>query len=351
MLLSQYSCSDEGQIGKLQQLGMTLDDEVKLMAMREYISKLANATSRYVMCSCYTNSIFILLSFSSRLNSELDMSPSLRIIGDIELQKLGVVPQTVFLRTRSTVSEYVSRASRVSAGITASAGSRISTYSPSRTPLTSPQKPGLLSTDITSTTSNFGTPFEDLRRRLATMNGSVASLATAHRPTPASKDTKNVVPPVLAPPTPAAPVTPLPSPSVSSVAIPHPVVPESITPSITSAIDRPGSPTESIVSTVNSASFRPLSRMQLSGSVIPEGAKAAPAVGPSKTNAVGLLEAHSKYLRDTEGSPERSEGSLPFSAATAMGPRRSRQPSVQPISTYGALIYRSCVIHCFLMLR
>ena len=282
MLISQYSCSDEGQIGKLQQLGMTLDDEVKLMAMREYISKLANAMSRYVMCSRYTNSIFIIHSFSSRLNPELDMGMSLRIIGDIELQKLGVVPQTVFLRTRSAVSEYVSRTSRVSAGITAPAGSRISTYStysPGRTPLTSPQKPSLLSTDITSTASNFGTPFEDLRRRLATMNGSVSSLATAHRPTPISKDTKNVVPPVLAPHTPAAFVMPLSSPSVSSVAIPHPVVPESITPS---TIDRPGSPAGSIVSTVNSTSFRPLSRMQLSGSVIPEGAKAAPLLGRVK---------------------------------------------------------------------
>ena len=324
------------------------------MAMREYISKLANATSRYVICSCYTNSILTLLSFSSRLNSELDKSMSLRIIGDIELQKLGVVPQTVFLRTRSTVSEYASRASKVSAGITASAGSRISTYSPSRTPLTSPQKPVRLSTDVTSTASNFGTPFEDLRRRLATMNGSASSLATAHRIIPTSKDTKNTIPPVPAPHTPlisAVPSMPLPSLSVSSVAIPHPGLPGTVTPSTASTIDRPGSPAESLVSTVNSTSFRPLSRMQLSGSVIPEWAKAAPAVGSSKTNAVGLLEAHSKYLRDTEGSPEKSFGSLPVSAATAMRPHRSRQPSVQPISTYGALIYHSRFIYCFLMLR
>lgn len=324
------------------------------MAMREYISKLANATSRYVICSCHTNSIFTLLSFSSRLNSELDMGMSLRIIGDIELQKLGVMPQTVFLRTRSTVSEYVSRASKLTAGITASAGSRTSIYSPSRTPLTSPQKPGRLSTDITSTASNFGTPLEDLRRRLATMNGSASSLATAHRLAPTSKDTKNAIPPVSAPYTPlisAVPVMPLSSPSVSSVAIPHPALPGSVTPSITSTIDRPGSPAESIVSTVNSTSFRPLSRMQLTGSVIPEGAKAAPAVGPSKMNAVGLLEAHSKYLRDIEGSPERPEGSLPFSAAAAMRPHRSRWPSVQPISTYGAPIYHSRVIYRFLMLR
>jgi phosphoinositide-3-kinase regulatory subunit 4 len=37
---------DEAQFGKLQQLGMTSSDETKLMAMREYIFKLANATSR-----------------------------------------------------------------------------------------------------------------------------------------------------------------------------------------------------------------------------------------------------------------------------------------------------------------
>jgi hypothetical protein len=44
---------DEAQFGKLQQLGMTSSDETKLMAMREYIFKLANATSRYSL-SWYT---------------------------------------------------------------------------------------------------------------------------------------------------------------------------------------------------------------------------------------------------------------------------------------------------------
>lgn len=318
------------------------------MAMREYILKLA--TSRYVMCYCRINSILTLLSFSSRLNSELDISVSLRIIGDIELQKLGVVPQTVFLRARNAPSEYVSRASRLSAVITASTGPRVSTYFPGRTQLMSPRKPNRLSIDMTSTTSNSGTAFEDLRRRLATINDSTSSLATAHRPTPTSQDAKNAISPVPTsntPPVSATSIIPPPSPSVSSVAIPHPVFPGPTTPSTTSTIDRPGSPAESIVSTANS--LRPLSRMQLSGSVILDGAKAAPAVGSSKTNAVGLLEAHSKFLRDTEGSPERSEGSLSFSVANAMRPHRSRQPSLQPISTYGTLIYHSRAIYCFLM--
>jgi phosphoinositide-3-kinase regulatory subunit 4 len=47
---------------KLQQLGMTPSDESKLLAMREYILKFANATS----------------SFASRLNN-------LKIIGSVEL--------------------------------------------------------------------------------------------------------------------------------------------------------------------------------------------------------------------------------------------------------------------------
>lgn len=36
------------QLTKLQQLGMTSSEESKLLAMRDYIVKLANATSRYV---------------------------------------------------------------------------------------------------------------------------------------------------------------------------------------------------------------------------------------------------------------------------------------------------------------
>jgi phosphoinositide-3-kinase regulatory subunit 4 len=55
--------------------------------------------------------------------------------------------------------------------------------------------------------------------------------------------------------------------------------------------DRPGNPTESIISTTNSVYLGPASRLQVGST---DGQKAAPAVGSSKTNAVGLLEAHFK---------------------------------------------------------
>ena len=37
---------DEAQLTKLQNLGMTSNDEAKLLAIRDYILKLANAMSR-----------------------------------------------------------------------------------------------------------------------------------------------------------------------------------------------------------------------------------------------------------------------------------------------------------------
>src|SRR5271169_5122801 len=77
---------DEVHLTKLQQLGMTSSDESKLLAMREYILKLANATS----------------SFASRLSYEPDTGHNLKIIGSVEFQKLGAVPQTVFLKARNT---------------------------------------------------------------------------------------------------------------------------------------------------------------------------------------------------------------------------------------------------------
>ncbi|KAH9058039.1 hypothetical protein EDB83DRAFT_2520935 [Lactarius deliciosus] len=69
---------DENQLAKLRQLGMTPIEEMKLVSMRDYILKLANA-------------------ISSDEESEI-----LKTTAHVELQKLKVVPQTVFLRTRAT---------------------------------------------------------------------------------------------------------------------------------------------------------------------------------------------------------------------------------------------------------
>ena len=266
---------DEMQLLKLQQLGMTPNDESKLVAMREYILKLANATS----------------SFASRLNYELDTGQNLKVIGSVEFQKLGVVPQTVFLKARNT--DLNTRSSRLPPML-----SRRSVTSP-RTPILSPSRPHKLSM---GESSSMGAPFEDLRRRLATINGSTSSVSVAHN---VPRDVRNASSPMA---------------SSSTTSLLATLIPE-----------RPGSPAESIVSTTNSVSFRPSSRLHVGST---DGQKAAPAVGSSKTNAVGVLDAHSKMR--PEGSPDESGRSSPMSMSTTLrGPRIARPPSSLAISTYG----------------
>jgi phosphoinositide-3-kinase regulatory subunit 4 len=271
---------DEMHLMKLQQLGMTPSDESKLLAMREYILKLANATS----------------SFASRLNYEPDTGHSLKIIGSVEFQKLGVVPQTVFLKTRN--ADLNTRSSRLP-----SISSRRSVNSP----ILSPSR---LHKVAMAESSSTGAPFEDLRRRLAPINGSTSSVSVAHN---IPRDHRNTSSPMAS------------SSTTSLLATPTVPTPE-----------RPGSPTESIVSTTNSVSFRPSSRLHVGST---DGQKAAPAVGSSKTNAIGLLDAHSKMRLD--GSPDESGRSSPMSMSTTLrGPRVTRPPSLLAISTYGT--YLTC---------
>ena len=158
-----------------------------------------------------------------------------------------------------------------------------------------------------------GAPFEDLRRRLATINASATSLslgstARDHRPS----------------------VFQIQSPSSPAVGLGLP-----------STVDRPGSPTDSVVSNTNSSSLRPHHRLHVGST---DGQKAAAAVGSSKTNATGLLEAPSKIRSD--GSPERSGRSSPLSmAGTIRGPHLHRVQSSLPISTYGVVYCHE--IFCF----
>lgn len=246
------------------------------------------------------------------------------------------MPQTVFLRARSSISEFAPRSSKLSITTFATSGSRRSAQSSTRTPVLGLPKPSRLSSiETASPTGSTGTPFEDLKRRLATINGSTSPLTTAHGPSllHSPREPKNILSPIPSPGSPLASATstiPSPPPSVVSAVIPYP-----FTAPPGSMVDRPGSPTESVVSGTNSTSFRTLSRLQLGGGAIMDSAKAAPAVGSSKTNAVGLLDAHSKLSKDQEGSPERSGRSSPASVATTSRPYRSRHTPLQPISTYG----------------
>ncbi|KAF9011876.1 other/VPS15 protein kinase [Cyathus striatus] len=269
---------DDTQIEKLQKMGMTHSDETKLQSMRDYIVKLALATS----------------SFSSRIISEPDAGQSLKVIGDVELQKLGVVPQTVFLKTRSI--EFGSRSSRIPSS------SYASRRSSRTTPILSPRLGGRFSA-LDQGSVGSSAPFEDLRRRLATINGSASSLGMTY----GSRDARSNLAPSPAVGGSSSPITPIPPPLM---------------------LDRPASPTESSISTTNSISIRPSSRVQMGSTDVQ---KAAPAIGSSKMNAIGLLEAHPKIR---ELSPERSGRTSPMSISATLRPSRPRLPSLIPISTY-----------------
>ncbi|KAG1796904.1 hypothetical protein EV424DRAFT_1352913 [Suillus variegatus] len=130
-------------------LGMTSADEAKLTAMRDYILKLANNASS---------------SFASRPKTEPEFERNIRSMGDIELQKLSVVPQTVFLKSKPSMSDLIPRPSRLA--------------SYSRRP---GDLPGRFNTPHMSRASSVdrgatNPALEDLKPRLAAMSGSSSSL-------------------------------------------------------------------------------------------------------------------------------------------------------------------------------
>ena len=235
--------------------------------------------------------ICLFLSFSMRLRVD-DDSDLLKTTSVVELQKLKVVPQTVFLKVRAP--DTPSRGSRVSSSSKRLTVDPMRSWAPDTPRISRPP-----SVDQGST----GAPFEDLRRRLSAFNGSGASVPSR--------------PPSLAPLSPRA-VT---SPTVSE---------------LPPTIDRPGSPTESVFSTT--ASVRPL-RMHMGGSA--DSQKAAPAVGSSRTNATGLLEATARMRSD--GSPERSERTSPVSIAGTIRGYQGKRSSPLPISTYGQSVPARCI--------
>jgi len=235
-------------------------------------------------------------SFPSRPRTEPELEKNLRTVGDVELQKLSVVPQTVFLKSKSSTSDSTPRTSRLP--------------SYSRRPFDVPRHFGTPRMSRASSVDHGATnsALEDLKRRLATINGSSSSLNLAA----AARERQAVQSPSI-PPSNTQPAT---------LALP----------AHTPIHDRPSSPTDSVVSTTNSSTLRTVHRLHIGST---DGQKAAPAIGSSNANAVGLLEAPSKMRQ--EGSPERSGRSSPMSmTGTAKGINRPRMTSMFPISTYGA---------------
>jgi phosphoinositide-3-kinase regulatory subunit 4 len=269
---------------------MTSIEEMKLVSMRDYILKLANAISRSVRILCYIARRIIFCSYALRQKSDED-SEVLKTTAHVELQKLKVVPQTVFLRTRGP--DAATRTPRMPQS------SRHYSFDYPRSPNTDTSR---VSRPPSIDYGFSGAPFEDLRRRLTAINGSGASLPAtfSHRP---------------------------PSMSVSSPAQPAGLALGDL-PEVS---DRPGSPTDSVVSGPNLPLNRAMHRFHVGGS---DSQKAAPAIGSSRANATGHLEPTSKMRPD--GSPERSGRTSPVSTAgTILGQHWQRPSSLAPISTYG----------------
>ncbi|BGP01316.1 Other/VPS15 protein kinase [Rhodotorula toruloides ATCC 204091] len=165
---------DHAQLERLRQLGMSVEDEYKLTAMRDYIAKVAS--SRQAMPSRGFYSPDALTPSSSTAN----------------LQDLGIVPQTIFFSVRSPEEMLNVARSRLQ-------GETLSRRFSSTSATSSPRASASLDLNrpVGSRTVS-GQPIEDLRRRLAagavTKSDSPASPAsiqdgadsdsTAHAPTP-----------------------------------------------------------------------------------------------------------------------------------------------------------------------
>jgi phosphoinositide-3-kinase regulatory subunit 4 len=234
------------------------------------------------------------MSYSYSLRQRMDEeSDILKTTAHVELQKLKVVPQTVFLKIR--VTDLSSRTPRLLPT------PRHYTLELPRSPRTDTSR---LSRPSSIDYGFSGAPFEDLRRRLTAINGSGVSLPSSlpHRPS---------------------------SVSVSSHSQPTgPILND-----LPEVSDRPGSPTDSVLSGPNPPFSRAMHRLHAGSG---DSQKAAPAIGSSKANAIGLLEATSKMLH--EGSSEHSGRTSPVSAAgtvTVLGQNWRRATSLPPISTYG----------------
>jgi phosphoinositide-3-kinase, regulatory subunit 4 len=229
--------------------------------------------------------IIYMPSFLNRSILETDANKDLKSTGDIELAKLGVMPQTVFLKVKP--SDPSSRPMR-------------------QQTLKSPNDGGSHDTSLASPPHSqtadlsYVAPFEDLRRRLASINSSSSSVGHSF----GIRDDRNFH-------------------HSSTVASPPPRV-------LTVMEDRPPSPTDSVLSATNSSSFRPLSRMQV-GSL--DSQKAAPYVGSSKTSVTGWLESHSK-LQQMDTLSERTGRVSPFPVTQTI---RSgvRNQNFDAISSYG----------------
>jgi phosphoinositide-3-kinase regulatory subunit 4 len=282
---------DDAQIVKLQQLGMSSAEEAKLVALRDYILKLANAIKRYGLFVDLNARAQMVRSFVARDKDETEVIDVMHS-PIAELQKLGVVPQTVFVGTRPAVSETPS--------VYAATSSRRSTLDVTLRP-PNPNLPRGVRRASVDVGSRSASPFDDLRRHLGQMEGSPLGLGVPQSRVVGRKDSQNSLA------------------SGSGVHSPVATDPASDTPTLDFA---PSSPSESV--SVLSGAAGPDMRRKHLRHLVQDGRGTAPAtVAPVRTVATGTLEAPSK-LSDIPASGRTSP------ASTVRGERpkmRSAGPS------------------------
>lgn len=152
---------------------MTVEDEYKLSAMRDYIAKVAAARQAYVEPSVpsWTNCLWVQFHSASSKSYE-PVDGSLSGSAHANLQDLGIVPQTIFFSVRGPDDALNASRNRLQVPGIQRTGSSSAAHSP-RSPASvdsASRAPG--SRNVS------GQPLEDLRRRLALNAASAASSPT-----------------------------------------------------------------------------------------------------------------------------------------------------------------------------
>ncbi|GAA5836125.1 hypothetical protein JCM9279_002203 [Rhodotorula babjevae] len=251
---------DHAQLERMRQLGMSVEDEYKLSAMREYVAKVAAA--RQGGPSRGYDSPDALTPTSSAAN----------------LQDLGIVPQTIFFSVLSADEMLNQARSRLqgAGSVGGSLSRRVSTASSDATGAGRP------STSRRASASQA--PVDDLRRRLALgahqMGGGTTSSMhsfqeeDADGPDLSSRTLRSATPTTLAP---------------GERLDLH----RTVSQTSTAASEATATSTTSTVSgAAGAGTAKPRSRVRLNAVEV---ARAVPAVAEDSTNAMGLFDVEARY--------------------------------------------------------
>ncbi|GAA5898472.1 hypothetical protein JCM8208_006993 [Rhodotorula glutinis] len=252
---------DHAQLERMRQLGMSVEDEYKLSAMREYVAKVAAARQG---------------GPSRGFDSPDALTPT---TSAANLQDLGIVPQTIFFSVLSAdemLNQARSRLQSNGVGVGGSLSRRVSTASSDATGAGRPP--------ASRRASSSQAPVDDLRRRLALgahqMGGGTTSSMHSFQeedvdvPESSSRTLRSATPTTLAP---------------GERLDLH----RTVSQTSTAASEATATSTTSTVSgTAGAATAKPRSRVRLNAVEV---ARAVPAVAEDSTNAMGLFDVEARY--------------------------------------------------------